>query len=189
MLSPCYIVFWSLMARIAGCIQYLDLLVNHYHYIQNWFIPKTDIFTFYAWSLIRVHSLQILETPAEPLDPEDDVNVPGYRLKYCDPPSILWPAISCAMTRTTLFLAHHYPFSSYQFFCPSAMFFIKRCTVSLGMKLVSSAWKLVPTLWPGQISMLFPAAWPQLNGNALPVYTYTAYFCTPECLMAMYYQF
>ena len=187
MLSPCYIVFWSLMARIAGCIQYLDLLVNHYYYIQFFFYSKN--WHIYFLYIIRVQSLQISETPAGPVDPEDDVNVPGYRPKYCDPPSILWPAISCAMTRTTLFLAHHTHLTYTDSFCPSAMFFIKRCTVSLGMKLVSSAWKLVPTLWPGQISMLFPAAWPQLNGNALPVYTYTAYFCTPECLMAMYYQF
>ena len=150
-------------------------------YSKNWHI--------YFIYIIRLHSLQISETPAGPVDLEDDVNVPGYRLKYCDPPSILWPAISCAMTRTTLFLLTITHLAHTDFFCPSAMFFIKRCTVSLGMKLVSSAWKLVPTLWPGQISMLFPAAWPQLNGNALPVYTYTAYFCTPECLMAMYYQF
>ena len=76
-------------------------------YSKNWHI--------YFIYIIRLHSLQISETPAGPVDPEDDVNVPGYRLKYCDPPSILWPAISCAMTRTTLFLAHHYPFSSYRF--------------------------------------------------------------------------
>ena len=46
------------MARIAGCIQYLDLLVNHYHYIQNWFIPKTDIFTLYALSGYIVYKFQ-----------------------------------------------------------------------------------------------------------------------------------
>ena len=187
MLSPCYIVFWSLMARIAGCIQYLDLLVNHYHYIQNWFIPKTDIFTLYALSGYIVYKFQKHLRGRWTL--KMTLTFQGIGLNIVIPPPYFDPQYHVQWHERLFFLLTITHLAHTDFFCPSAMFFIKRCTVSLGMKLVSSAWKLVPTLWPGQISMLFPAAWPQLNGNALPVYTYTAYFCTPECLMAMYYQF
>ena len=81
-----------------------------------------------------LRSLQISETPAGPVDPEDDVNVPGYRLKYCDPPvHTLTRNIMCNNTivRTTLFFLTITHLAHKDLFCPSAMFFfIKRCTVS-----------------------------------------------------------